>query len=326
MNAAGNFSVQIAAHVEALHKSLLLSSTSQGLGDWFVSRHYQPWLSATVEAERLRLIKYAALYDDFLPTSTREMSIRLPPRAGVGRVFAFDFWEMEYPCAMEQRVPPDVFGDGAKWLCGASLHPTPCRVLSLGSNFDDAFERSISAISTCTCHVVDPTIDHGGNGANKLRAFVEQLASYGASLNHSVGIGRPGGYLRFRGGTAPLVSLRTFIRDRYHSLRDSNGAIHISVLKVDIEGAEYDSLDELWEMCAEGTVSVDQLNVEAHMSDRRQPISALWALFAGARRCGLMLHHKEFNIWGKFPCAEFAWVSARHAERVVAAVARGMDG
>ena len=47
----------------------------------------------------------------------------------------------------------------------------------------------------------------------------------------------------------------------------------------------------------------------------------MYALFTGARQCSLMLHHKEVNFLGKFPCAEFAWVSTRHAERVLRAEA-----
>ena len=97
--------------------------------------------------------------------------------------------------------------------------------------------------------------------------------------------------------------------------------MHISVLKADIEGAEYESLGELWALCDEGKLSIDQLNVELHLPDG-QPLRAMHALFAGARSCGLWLHHKEVNTWGRFPCAEFAWVSAAHAQRVVAAVAR----
>eukprot|EP00964_Phaeocystis_antarctica_P013263 scaffold7264_cov75-Phaeocystis_antarctica.AAC.1 len=46
------------------------------------------------------------------------------------------------------------------------------------------------------------------------------------------------------------------------------------------------------------------------------------AVFAGSRKCGLVLHHKEVNTWGhpQFPCAEFAWVGLAHAQRAAAAV------
>lgn len=52
-----------------------------------------------------------------------------------------------------------------------------------------------------------------------------------------------------------------------------------------------------------------------------QTLGAMHGLFAGARACGLWLHHKELNTWGRIPCAEYAWVSAVHAQRVVAALA-----
>ena len=38
------------------------------------------------------------------------------------------------------------------------------------------------------------------------------------------------------------------------------------------------------------------------------------AVFAGSRKCGLVLHHKEVNTWGhpQYPCAEFAWDGLAH--------------
>ena len=168
-------------------------------------------------------------------------------------------------------------------------------------------------LASCKSYVVDPTLQ---SNTKKLHAFERQLESYGASLNSSVGVGRAGKVLRFNGLKAPLVSLETILRDRFLGAPSA----HISVLKADIESAEYESLDDVWKLCASGWLTVDQLNVEMHLVS--QTMKEMHAVFAGARKCGLVLHHKEVNTWGhpQFPCAEFAWVGLAHAQRAAAAV------
>ena len=119
------------------------------------------------------------------------------------------------------------------------MHPAPCQVVSLGSHFDDAFERGIHKLASCKSYVVDPTLQ---SNTKKVHAFERQLKSYGASLNNSVGVGRASKVLRFNGLKAPLVSLETNLRDRFLGAMSA----HISVLKADIESAEY---EPAWMMC-----------------------------------------------------------------------------
>ena len=248
-------------------------------------------------------------------------------------------------------------------MCGPALHPQPCRAVSLGSDFDDAFEQALFEAGGCTTLVVDPSLLMGSlrglssaAAAERVRTFEAKLRGYGASLNTSVGIGRPGArmstgrdkYARStehrekyatKGDTnfgiaspteatlgqphpmpaqlptmgPPLVPIRVLLEDHFGAW-----PLHLSVLKLDIEASEYDVLPSLWRLCSVGALTVDQLNLELHLSDEHS-LMELYALFRGARQCSLMLHHKEINTMGKFPCAEFAWVSTRHAERVVRA-------
>lgn len=321
--------VEYAAAIE-LHVNQLANELQRlpchGCAEWFLRRHVDKWRFNAVAAERARLLKHAELFGEFLPNSTRP-TLRSSPSPGsyVGTFSPFDYWEAEHPCASDSRVPAHVIGDGAKWLCAAALHPAPCQIVSLGSNFDDSFERAMHTLANCSSYIVDPTLQRG----EAMRKFERQLESYGATLNHSVGIGREGTLLRVRTldtsppdalgpkqvqGWVPMVSVASLLQHRFP---DAPSA-HISVLKVDIEGTEYDSLDGLWNLCATGRLTVSQLNMEIHLHDR-QPIKALYALFAGARKCGLILHHKEVNTWGspKWPCAEFAWVDLEHAQRAV---------
>ena len=306
--------------------------------EWWWQHHGQRWNETLMIGERARLETHNFLFPgDFLPESKIPVFGRgrpKPTRHSGGIFQPFDYWEADFPCADEARLPRGRVGDGPKWLCGASLHANPCHVVSLGSDFDDKFERAMFAAAGCSSYIVDPTLSVGGmvlSGHEKGRAaaFRAHLATYGADLNETVGIGTSGERMRL-GNThsVPLVSIRTLLEDRFGSAA-SSGPISLAVLKADIEGGEYSAFDSLWEMCAEGRLAIDQLSLEVHllvinMTDRHS-FGGMHAIFAGARKCGLMLHHKEVNTWGKFPCSEFSWVSRRHAMRV-AAHARMMNG
>lgn len=304
--------------------------------EWWWQHHGQRWNETLMIGERARLEKHAFLFsDDFLPESKIPIFGRGRPKpTRYGGIFQpFDYWEADFPCADEARLPRGSVGDGPKWLCGASLHANPCHVVSLGSDFDDKFERAMFAAARCSSYIVDPTLSVGdtvllGHEKGRAAAFRAHLATYGAELNESVGIGESGERMRL-GNThsVPLVSIRTLLEDRFGRAA-SSGPINLAVLKADIEGGEYSAFDSMWEMCAEGRLAIDQLNLEVHLlvgnMTHRHSFGGMHAIFAGARKCGLMLHHKEVNTWGRFPCSEFSWVSRRHAMRV-AARARMMD-
>jgi Methyltransferase domain len=59
---------------------------------------------------------------------------------------AFDDWEPEYNCEIEDRVGVPYYGDGPKFVCGTEfLKQKDCLVYSLGSFQQDGFERAILA-------------------------------------------------------------------------------------------------------------------------------------------------------------------------------------
>ena len=92
------------------------------------------------------------------------------------------------------------------------------------------------------------------------------------------------------------------------------------VLKVDVEGYELNSMHSVWELCAKGALTIDQLNMEVHAASAS--LARLHSLFSGAARCNLMLHHEETNWYGchKGNCAEFSWVSSTQAMRAATRV------
>ena len=87
---------------------------------------------------------------------------------------------------------------------------------------------------------------------------------------------------------------------------------------MDIEGAEFEVLRDVWALCEAGALALEQLNVEVHLWRKGLRFRELYALFDGAARCGLGFHHKERNGWAcqGWVCGEFSFVSLRHAYRV----------
>lgn len=290
---------------------------SDGCEGWW-GRRRDMWLESVAQAERARLMHHFLSFEgQFLPRSDTSiandegsMLRRRDVGGGEGVFGPFDYFEPEFSCPLETRVPHAV-GDGPKWVCGAELFPAPCRIVSLGSNFDDLFERGMATASGCSSYVVDPTLR-----ANPARAaaFERGLGALrGSRLNTSVGVGS--GTLDFRGTAYPLVGIGTLLSDRFAG---EPAPLHLSVLKIDIEGEEFGVLRDVWSLCAKGKLALDQLNVEVHLWRKRLRYRDVYALFDGARRCGLALHHKERNGWAceGWVCGEFSFVSLRHARRV----------
>lgn len=269
-------------------------------------------------------------------------------------------------------------GEGYQ-LCAPSLHSAPCTVLSLGSNYDASFEAALFGLGGCGAYVVDPTIGDPSSvatqkfarfakldrdtapadasastrrshlhahGERAAAAFAAELTQINAALNRTVGVGPPGATVggadhHVRG--KPCVPLRQLLRD--------NSAVlprHFAVVKVDVEGAEYDVLRDVLDLCREGSLSMDTLLVELHLGGalRSAPpkgrgeyaLRELAAIFGGARTdCGLLLHAQRLaggcmngnhrQSGRPVPrCAVYSWVSQRHAYRAWHAARKASDG
>ena len=107
---------------------------------------------------------------------------------------------------------------------------------------------------------------------------------------------------------------------RHLQPRASDGGTSPSPLsagQVDIEGFEWGLLEEAFDLCAQGLLRIDQLNVELHIKEGNRMADLYW-MFESALKCKLWLHHKEPNIagCGGIKCIEYSWVSADHAYRV----------
>jgi hypothetical protein len=85
------------------------------------------------------------------------------------------------------------------------------------------------------------------------------------------------------------------------------GHTHIDILKMDIEGAEWDVLTD----DSKPLPSIGQLLVEVHEQREKtvaQRVSSLTALFNNLEANGLRLFHQQINARYDIHCIEYAFI------------------
>ena len=206
---------------------------------------------------------------------------------------AYDVFEPEWNCEAEDRIGR-VFGDGGKFVCGIDTlaNNTDCLVYSIGSNYDTSFEEHVRQLTKCEIHTFDPTIN------------VERLSAVAAQHTFQV---HPWG-LGSHQTDVNALALPKIMERLNHANRTLN------ILKIDCEGCEHEALAEIFELCAQGKLGIEQLAIELHGTDFDKTAS----FFKGADKCGLMIFHKERNHWGcdGYKCVEFSLISKAAAKRV----------
>jgi len=197
---------------------------------------------------------------------------------------AFRKYSPNWPCLWGEVLMGVGKGDGNKWMCGAHLIRRPCIVYSFGSRRNTRFERGIHALQKdCEVHIYDPTVEAPGE--------VQQFGFHW----HSVGLGS------LDGNTTkgmPVKTLATLMRENRH--------VYIDVLKVDIEGAEFESFKQIVQ---DGWPSIGQLMIEVHLlarGDRTDP--ELDTLIAAFEKAGFRLYHQELNTLHMKCCMEYAFI------------------
>ncbi len=159
----------------------------------------------------------------------------------------WDFYTPDYNCPfLKERVGR--LGDGGKWVCGLRylLQTRPCLVYSLGSAGDASFEEQLLSRTPCDVHTFDPNLS------------AETQAQMQASLPdlnfHAVGLGRSSG---------PLKSLSDGGMHSFEEVMAALGHAWVDVLKVDIEGHEWDMFLDFYDN-PDAHLPATQLLVEFH--------------------------------------------------------------
>jgi len=186
------------------------------------------------------------------------------------------------------------FHDGVKWVCGLRGMRKGCIVYSFGSNGDDQFESDILKKTSCEVFTFDPTMS----------SEQEKMLSPSVHKNFlGIGLAEYNGVMEIGGIEREVRNLRTIMKDLKHE--------RIDILKVDIEGAEYDVFEEL---LSSGFLDVDQILVEVHAFTHLQQLNIAGSVvqnpsklrmqldrfFEVLEKAGFRLFHKEINVlWSR---------------------------
>lgn len=186
----------------------------------------------------------------------------------------------------------DKYKDGWKFTCGLAHIQSPCLVYSLGSAGNMAFEAAVlNEQPECEVHIFDK--DNFG---------IEKWFPDAAARKH-VTFHRA--FITAQGEDAsaepPRRTLAGIMRELGHA--------HIDILKMDVEGAEFDVLSG-------DLPSIGQLLVEVHLTTRGDAASQLQAYDALVTTCeshGLRLFHKEVNARYDRNCVELSFIQRQWA-------------
>ncbi|XRB17811.1 methyltransferase domain-containing protein [Pseudoscourfieldia marina] len=231
--------------------------------------------------------------------SELKRSRRLPER------LAHDDLEPTYSCSTLERVPY-VSGDGPKFLCGLDVVGSDegdCLVFSLGSNADTQFENAVhKRRPKCAIHTFDPTLD------DQKKRFVRKEQERGILRFHEVGGGGES-----RSHPFPVESVESLLsRVLPNQTTRSVASTTIDLLKMDIEGFEYETISKALRNCnTRGAPIFDQLAVEVHGTNKARINNFAKLLLL----CGYQLVSKERNHWGAegYQNVEYTFINERQA-------------
>ena len=208
--------------------------------------------------------------------------------------FAHDF-----ACGRIDRVGPA--SEGGKYVCGLETLRAPCAIYTFGISGDSRFESHVANATPCAVHAFDPTIPRLPEGTHSGVAF----ARVGLGLET---VPSKGPLKDFWHSGNAVAGLGALMAARNHTRLD--------VLKVDVEGSEYDVFGA-WCSGEEAMPVFDVLLLETH--GRAEHVAAFGRggpLGACLRRRGFRLFQAEQNLRA---CAcsgngnldtELAWIRA----------------
>lgn len=201
-----------------------------------------------------------------------------------------DYWNSYHPsftCPAKSLIRIGKSGDGGKWTCGAEnlarRRDTPCVLYSFGVSGDSSFEADMLSTTPCDLWAYDPTVDKIANPLrpSNLRVHFEKLGIAGKDAGDK-------------------KTLKTFM--------DNNGHEWIDVLKVDVEGFEYEMLDNILETFDQ--LPFGQLFLEFHLMKKPEHYRRIQSLIERLEMKGMRMFYKENNpLW--LPGCEFSLINTK---------------
>jgi len=174
----------------------------------------------------------------------------------------WDFFPAAFNCPHEvDRL--GALGDGGKWVCGMSrlVEKPDCVIYSFGLDYESSFEAEIlSSTRHCKVWGYDPTMKSFGSKLSRTLAHRTHFSPYSlsASDKHDGEVKRP------------TYTLETIMK--------MNGHSHIDLLKIDIEGWEFEVVANLFKPYIESgkPLPFGQLSMEIHLWDKSFEIFLGW--------------------------------------------------
>lgn len=192
------------------------------------------------------------------------------------------WWLLEpyYDCELKTRLGNAV-DDGAKYICNQHhLARLPsCLYYGFGVANEISFDLEISKTLDCEMFVFDPTPSVATSG------IVHRL-SEAEIFYHSWGIGKTDDQIQLEGQMVPAYRLATIMQMLGHTGRV------IDILKIDVEGAEWDVLEDLLAECDPEQPVAYQLLVELH----GPTLARILPLRRHLERCGYRMFSKDTNF------------------------------
>lgn len=200
------------------------------------------------------------------------------------------FWyaiEPTWSCVNERRI--GTHGDGGKYICDIASLKTPrkerCVIYSFGSAGQDDFERALAELTTCQIHIFDPT--PGIKHDMELR-----VKAYGANF-YSIGLGGASHEINLKGVWEAVHQYDLNIMS-LPEIMDELNHTKIDILKVDIEGSEFDAFGTALNGCK---LNIDLVLIEVHVVGT-EAMRKIFNLIASFEECGYRMYHKEPNYQG----------------------------
>jgi hypothetical protein len=201
-------------------------------------------------------------------------------------MFFQDNYEPTFSCRFEQRL--GINGDGGKWICDPYRlkQAESCLIYSLGSNGEFSFENETNRyLPNCDIH----TFDMKNFNCSDICTF------------HQVKIGD---------GLNGTKTLRMIMSDLNHTGR------YLEILKIDVEGSEYEFFDDLFNKTDQLSDNIRQILVEIHLSKIIRKINndtvydfyKIHRLFQLFHDQHFVIFHKEVNLYNPHNAFEFSLV------------------
>ncbi|GAB0489430.1 hypothetical protein MMPV_000649 [Pyropia vietnamensis] len=200
-------------------------------------------------------------------------------------------YEPNFSCAFEQRLGNA--GDGGKWVCDPTSIPSAlagrqCVVYSVGSGRRVGFEKAVhQALPDCRIFTFDHTV--GEEGGKAVPPYVTFLP-YGLTAEDEPG--------------SPMRGLGSIRKELGHE--PSNRGVSLEILKVDIEGEEYNAL--LPWLRSGALDGVRQLLIEIHGPYRSGKYDNAREIFTELEAAGWVITHKEPNLLKSGALVEYAFL------------------